>query len=624
VGRYAPDWAKAAWRQRSAPAKVAAKVDRPEPPPTLARLARQADWKLDKASSTFLKSLETRLARRRHDNVAILADDGWAWAELFVTRWPKTRVLLLGAQTTAAGSEAVDTSRAHDRIAWTQAASASDFHAALTAHGPFDAILDVTSTTTQKQLERFKATFFHLLAGGVYVVRSFQDSHRTGEAAEAAEAASQRESVWQFVARVADYQARGVDRVTPQHRDDASYARAIETVIKEPELLLITNTMTAMPKLRDYEVDRVLAARTAEPMGTVVDVRPGLTFPSRCTLTVNEPKWNFRFTDVYTVPSVSLRAYDEVLCCPHQVVIKDGILLPDSYRHNTHPRLANRFTTEVSQLFAQYPKDIARPKQLRGDYFYLDSEWPHHFGHVMTEQLSRLWAWPAAKRAYPDLKALVPLPGGHNELAPFEVAVFTAAGIDPEDLVTSKGVVQVERLLSATPMLVNPDYIHPDIVEVWRTVGDALISSAPVREYPRTFFSSRRPTYKRACHNVEEVEAFFAGHGFPVVYPEDYSPAEQAAMFNQAETIAGFAGSALFSLNFCEQPKHVIMISSESYTARNEYMISSVLGHRVDLFWCDADLKQPEKGWDGTAFASGFTFDFDRDGDRLAEAIGSA
>jgi capsular polysaccharide biosynthesis protein len=113
----------------------------------------------------------------------------------------------------------------------------------------------------------------------------------------------------------------------------------------------------------------------------------------------------------------------------------------------------------------------------------------------------------------------------------------------------------------------------------------------------------------------------FARHGFEIVYPEDYTVPEQAAMFRHAEVVAGFAGSALFTLSFCETAKPVIMISSESYTARNEYMIASVLGHEIDLFWCEADRKQPTSGWDGKAFASGFTFDFERDGDDLEKKL---
>ena len=255
-------------------------------------------------------------------------------------------------------------------------------------------------------------------------------------------------------------------------------------------------------------------------------------------------------------------------------------ILPDSYRHHTHPRLHNRFINDVTPTFALSPVDVSEAEPLAGTYFYLDSEWPQHFGHVMTEQLSRVWAWEDAKKLYPDLKGLIALPEGKTQLAAIQATIFEAAGIDRADLVTFSRAVTVERLLTATPMLVNPDYVHPEITAIWGRTGRTLEGMAPEREYPVRFFSSRRPKYKRRCHNVQDVEQAFARHGFEVVYPEDYTVPEQAAMFRRADVVAGFAGSALFSLSLCESPKKVIMISSESYTARNEYMIASVPGPR--------------------------------------------
>ena len=92
-------------------------------------------------------------------------------------------------------------------------------------------------------------------------------------------------------------------------------------------------------------------------------------------------------------------------------------------------------------------------------------------------------------------------------------------------------------------------------------------------------------------------------------------------MFDRAHVVAGFAGSALFNLAFCTGAKRVILISSESYTARNEYMIASVLGHSIELIWCPPDLPQPVGGFSTKAFASGFSFDFERDGRYLEDLL---
>ena len=44
--------------------------------------------------------------------------------------------------------------------------------------------------------------------------------------------------------------------------------------------------------------------------------------------------------------------------------------------------------------------------------------------------------------------------------------------------------------------------------------------------------------------------------------------------------IAGFAGSALVNLLYCDAGKRVIVVGPSSYTSSNDYMIGSILGMR--------------------------------------------
>lgn len=179
-------------------------------------------------------------------------------------------------------------------------------------------------------------------------------------------------------------------------------------------------------------------------------------------------------------------------------------------------------------------------------------------------------------------------------------------------------------------MFGNPAYVHPEILRTWAGVGERLAADAPDRTYAQRVFCSRRPRLevpgafegaRRECRNGSELEMAFAAQGFEVIYTEDYAITEQARIFREADVIAGYAGSALFNLIFSDSPKHVIVVSSESYTAQNEYLIASVGGHRLDVAWCVAEIPMPEKRWDSTAFNSAFTFDFDREGRFLEKVL---
>ena len=175
-----------------------------------------------------------------------------------------------------------------------------------------------------------------------------------------------------------------------------------------------------------------------------------------------------------------------------------------------------------------------------------------HFGHLLTEQVSRLWAWPEAKALVPDLKLLL----GTNqraEVQPYEYAVYAAAGVPHEDVVMLREPARVERVLSATPMLSNPEYVHPRIAETWRRVGDNLAATAAGGPRPGRVFCSRR-LKKRSCTNTGEVEDLFRAEGFEVIYPEDMPLGDQIETLRSADVVAGFAGSGLFNLCFVERP----------------------------------------------------------------------
>jgi capsular polysaccharide biosynthesis protein len=165
-----------------------------------------------------------------------------------------------------------------------------------------------------------------------------------------------------------------------------------------------------------------------------------------------------------------------------------------------------------------------------------------------------------------------------------------------------------------------PAFVHPAIAETYAAVGAALDARAVSGAAYERLFCSRRPG-KRSCHNASEVEELFAAHGFTVVFPEDHPLPDQARMVRRADVVAGFAGSGMFQIAFAGGPKQVILIGSESYTASNEYLISSAVGHRLDLVICRPDVPKTGRGFSNRSYQSDFTFDPDREGVFLREVL---
>lgn len=575
-------------------------------------MAEQDGWRPTAANRAFLRRLDRALRRRPVASVdpADVSRIG-----------RRVAVLVSGGPRPGDLVDVVATAYPHCSLTRVDvSAGPSRVHAALAAAGRLDVLVDDVRRG-RGRADLFRRAFPHLTDGGVLLVRRFgagtAELERRGE-----------ESVARLVARLMELESPAGGAVGRRQRDDASLAASVRRGAFDRGHLSVTRTGRAYAKLTEAEANEVLALQ-GSAAGRVVSMRDPVRLQSRCVLRESPSLRNGSLPEGFDVPAMSHREYLDVICAPGQVVLKDNLLLPDTYRQNQGRRLGNYLTRELGPRFAEPRHDPTPRSELTGSYYFLDSEYSGHFGHLVTEQLSRLWAWPAAKRADPSLKALVAVTLEPRELAGFETALFTAAGIEPEDIEVAVGPVRVERLVGATPMMSHPAYVHPGIAEVWARTGRALVTASPEDAVPRRLFCSRREQHgpgvfrgsRRVCRNAEAVEALFVAHGFTVVHPEEFPLARQARMFAEAEVVAGYAGSAMFNLVFCQRPTRVILVSSESYTAKNEYLVASVLGHHLDVAWCAAETPMPEGRWDREAFTSAFSLDFEREGRFLTDVL---
>lgn len=481
---------------------------------------------------------------------------------------------------------------------------ASLAHVQLTRYGPFDLIVDDLPFGGGG---RFLASFYQLSAGGAMVIRLIHP--RTGLLAPG-------KSVSRLLRIAATPHATLKNPLRPPLRrtDLTALAEAVESVTTDGSYLAVVRSSTrpVLAKFRESEMNQYLSLIPNGP-DRLLDVMPAEPFTSRCVFREFGDLERPDFFATYETIDISLRDYHDVLASPVQLVSKDRFLAPESFRHNQRSRLNHRAINDVAPRFARLLYTPEDPVELRGTYFYLDNEVRGHYGHLMTEQMSKFWAWSRVKAIDPEAKALVAI-NKLRELRPWELAIYAAGGIAPEDIVMIREPVRVERLIAGTPLMSNPDYVHPAILETWREVGDNLLASDSTDiELPQRFFCARR-IKKRACHNAAEVEQLFAAQGFAIIYPEDYSLGDQVRFFRGATVMAGWIGSGMFSMCFAEDPKRVILIGSTAYSARNEYLFAALLGHQIDSITCIPD---------GPHFQSPFSFDHDREGRYLQEVFDS-
>ena len=522
----------------------------------------------------------------------------------------------------------------------------AEAHARLCIHGPLDLVLQAADTSALAQARLFQRTFPHLRHGGTYLTPQMlpwtaADQATADEEERAVEGApirAQRKALpnedarsgrpyagdlWTMISEAQSARLRDFDdhlEVGERFEDIRGLGRRLDRVHVFSKTLRVRASGEDRAKLTEAEADLVLAARPE--IGRNVVSLPEITLTSRGSYVHNLAEDPY-FVPQMTVPKLTLREYPRPVCSRGQIIASHNVVLPDTYRHHLAPRMVNVYVEESAPRFGRVRRDISAPDQLPGAWFNLDSEWPGHFGHLVTELLGRMWAWDHVKREHPDVRCLLTLQHDRvpAELRQFETDLLSAFGISPRDVHVFERPCRPEALLSATSMFSLPDYVHPDIVETWDRVGDFLAAQAQPRERPRRIFCTRPGGTKRGCRNTPEVEELFRRQGFEVIRPEQYPVAEQVAMFRAAEAVAGFAGSGLFTLALCDSPKPVFAVAPTTYTARNEHLIGSVRGHEIVSAWSQPDHDHPEGSWTQEAFGSDFSFDMSEEGVFLRDQL---
>lgn len=492
--------------------------------------------------------------------------------------------------------------------------SEADRHVQLAGRGPFDLILDDTGEPNGSGA-RLKELVFHLREGGTLAMRGAHRYRRTDQGRGLRRLLRSIRRAGTVESPPGRYDTPYITqaRTDIQDRSDAfSLFEAIEGWrSRGPHLLVTRRLADSRIKVREAEAEAVMNAASVQ-FEALMSV-PAVSFRSRCVLRESAETRMPHQPERYDVPDIWLRSYDDVVVWPRQAVTQGRFVLPESFRHQPAPTLRSKALVDLAPRFARTPGGEEDLQELEGTWYHLDNEFRGHFGHLMTEQLSRMWAWDWVKERWPETKALVTLNRGRG-LSSWELEIYEAAGIGRDDIVLIEQPARVEQLVAPSPMLCNHYFVHPEIATTWRRVGESLAAESTRTDFGKRIFCSRS-IRKRTCHNRAEVEQLFAAHGFDIVFPEEHSVPDQVAMFRHAEVIAGFAGSGLFQLALVDEPKDVITIASERYMARNEYLMASVLGHSLNQVTCAPD--------DPQAFQSDFSVDWDREGRWLRDVLNS-
>lgn len=322
------------------------------------------------------------------------------------------------------------------------------------------------------------------------------------------------------------------------------------------------------------------------------------------------------------IPPIILRDYDDVICIPGSIVLKEGFLLPEYQRRtlkpNHHNRYINRETKYYVANFSSY-KNTPPDNIVKGDCLYLDNEYDQHFGHTTLEQISKLWAWDVFIDKYKDGKILVAAKSG--TIYPLLLDILLKYGVPEDRIIPINKPVRVEHLVCPTQLYEITHFCSPLILDTWNRLRKIYEPLSTLQTLPRKIFLTRRASnLPRHCTNTDVVEKIFSDHGYSIFEPELLSYPDQVALFAHAEKIGAFGGSNSLNAIYSQMGINKTIIKSETYDANNDFLISSVKGDNLNICFCPSKIHHGSH-WIEKAFMSPFSFDVKRDSDYLHSVI---
>ena len=300
----------------------------------------------------------------------------------------------------------------------------------------------------------------------------------------------------------------------------------------------------------------------------------------------------------YAAPPMFLREYRDVVCLPRpgRRPARAG---PARELHHCRgaPPAERRSLDKPSLDFARSPVAAGRPGATARAAGSTSTTTCSDGTSAMPSpsSVSHLWGWQrAARRSTRRVRALV-FADVRRRSPPGSATCSSAGGVAARCGARRHGApVRVE-----TAGRLHPD-VQPTGVRPSRDAGDLRRRSAQ-----RLSGAGRRAALSRAGSSSAGAAPSGPASTPPSSWRSSPRPgsrsstrrttrcADQVELVRRAEVIAGYAGSAMFHVALAGEPKHVVLVTSESYPAHNEYLMSSAARPparrgRVRAAWCRA------------------------------------
>jgi len=183
-----------------------------------------------------------------------------------------------------------------------------------------------------------------------------------------------------------------------------------------------------------------------------------------------------------------------------------------------------------------------------------------HYGHWLTEGLSRFWylqsqcpedykvpiSW-SMRRVLKRIRDL-----GFQRKKVHWPCAFQAFGISSKHLLHIWGPIRAKEIHIPECSMINRAMVHEEHLAVTRKISQHLVDIDSLAHDGRPVYLSRTKLGRGVHGYVGEqpIEDYCRKAGYLIVHPEELSLKAQIEMFNQHDTFVGLIGSAFHSVMF--------------------------------------------------------------------------
>ncbi|WP_300368457.1 DUF563 domain-containing protein [Brachyspira sp.] len=247
------------------------------------------------------------------------------------------------------------------------------------------------------------------------------------------------------------------------------------------------------------------------------------------------------------------------------IFTNNGKLIKDNLSSdvlNYRSELPGRF------LFYKFRKKL----KIKGNVFVLKSQWHIYYGHWIHDILSRLFILRDSG-LFDKIDTFIISEGCKAKFYRESLELF---GVKNIINVPDEKKIECEHLFFSSFPCLLPSKPFKWECDKFLEFTKGLLKKVNIDFYDKIYIS-RKKVKTRNILNEKEMIDILEALGYKVIYPEDYSIAEQFCHFNKAEKIISVLGSGLTNIVCCSDKTSVLgIVTSIRYEDTYRYICDTI------------------------------------------------